>query len=66
MARSMCRKAERRVVSLVNERSADPAVSVFLNRLSDFFFVAARYAAMREGKAEVAYKKGFGTKDTRQ
>ena len=54
------------MVSLVNESSADPAVSVFLNRLSDFFFVAARFAAMKEGKTETAYSKRFGTRETRQ
>jgi len=34
----------------------DSEVAVYLNRLSDFFFVVARYAAMREGKTEIVYK----------
>ena len=51
-------------MSVVSENSADPSVSVFLNRLSDFFFVAARYAALKEGKPETAYSRKFGTVDT--
>lgn len=44
MARSTCRRAERSVVPLVRAGTTDPAVAVFLNRLSDYLFVAARYA----------------------
>lgn len=44
MARSTCRRAERSVVPLVREGVTDEAVGVFLNRLSDYLFVAARYA----------------------
>jgi cob(I)alamin adenosyltransferase len=32
-------------------------VARYLNRLSDFLFTAARYAALREGRVEVPYKK---------
>jgi cob(I)alamin adenosyltransferase len=47
LARTVCRRAERRAVALVRE-SADgddalTAVLVYLNRLSDYFFVLARY-----------------------
>jgi cob(I)alamin adenosyltransferase len=31
------------------------------SRLSDFLFVAARYSALKEGRAEVLYKKGAAT-----
>jgi len=34
-----------------------PVVARYLNRLSDFLFTAARYAALREGRVEVPYKK---------
>ncbi|TPW21876.1 MAG: putative ATP:cob(I)alamin adenosyltransferase [Elusimicrobia bacterium] len=43
LARTVCRRAERAVVGL----GSYPSVVVFLNRLSDFLFVAARWANHR-------------------
>ena len=46
LARTVCRRAERRAVSLaVQPQASDPTESllVYLNRLSDYFFVLARY-----------------------
>lgn len=40
----MCRRAERAVVPLVRSGDVEQAVGVYLNRLSDFLFVAARTA----------------------
>ncbi|KFU99986.1 hypothetical protein N339_04678, partial [Pterocles gutturalis] len=54
-SRAVCRRAERRVVPLVQAGEADPNVAKYLNRLSDFLFVLARYAAMKEGKEETIY-----------
>lgn len=47
----------RTVTPLVKSGQASAAVGRFLNRLSDFLFVAARYAAKAEGKEEIIYKK---------
>ncbi|NXI34837.1 MMAB protein, partial [Galbula dea] len=55
LSRAVCRRAERCVVPLVQAGEADPNVAKYLNRLSDFLFVLARYAAMREGKEEKIY-----------
>ncbi|KAI8141174.1 Adenosylcobalamin biosynthesis, ATP:cob(I)alamin adenosyltransferase-like protein, partial [Fennellomyces sp. T-0311] len=57
VARSVCRRAERRVQPLTRARLCDDSTSIYLNRLSDFLFTAARYAALKQGKAEKVYKK---------
>nr|XP_013801645.1 PREDICTED: cob(I)yrinic acid a,c-diamide adenosyltransferase, mitochondrial [Apteryx mantelli mantelli] len=56
-SRAVCRRAERCVVPLVQAGEADPNVAKYLNRLSDYLFVLARYAAMKEGKEEKIYIK---------
>ncbi len=57
LSRAICRRAERRVVSL---RAAEPDTSVwaviFLNRLGDLLFVWARLANHAAGAAEVAWR----------
>uniref|UniRef100_A0ABI8AGJ0 Cobalamin adenosyltransferase-like domain-containing protein n=1 Tax=Felis catus TaxID=9685 RepID=A0ABI8AGJ0_FELCA len=55
--RAVCRRAERRVVPLVQMGETDANVAKFLNRLSDYLFTLARYAAMKEGNQEKIYKK---------
>uniref|UniRef100_A0A8D1D2A0 Corrinoid adenosyltransferase MMAB n=1 Tax=Sus scrofa TaxID=9823 RepID=A0A8D1D2A0_PIG len=55
--RAVCRRAERRVVPLVQTGETDVNVAKFLNRLSDYLFTLARYAAMKEGNPEKIYKK---------
>lgn len=42
LARAVCRRAERAVVSLAAEQEVNPIVLAYLNRLSDYLFVAAR------------------------
>ncbi|ETW08898.1 ATP:cob(I)alamin adenosyltransferase [Aphanomyces invadans] len=56
VARAVCRRAERRVVSIGGD-DVDPVVIQYLNRLSDFLFVAARFVAFLEGKSETIWKK---------
>ena len=55
LARSVCRRAERAVVPLVRDGVTDPAVGVFLNRLSDYLFTAARMAAQAAGTKDRLY-----------
>src|SRR5581483_11015314 len=43
LARTVCRRAERRVISLARAESINPVSLKYLNRLSDLLFVAARY-----------------------
>ncbi|MAE96120.1 MAG: ATP:cob(I)alamin adenosyltransferase [Deltaproteobacteria bacterium] len=49
LARSVCRRAERRVVSLDRRESLDPLALRYLNRLSDLLFVLARVENHRAG-----------------
>lgn len=49
LARTVCRRAERWIVTLAREEPASRQVMVFLNRLSDFLFVAARTANREAG-----------------
>jgi ATP:cob(I)alamin adenosyltransferase len=46
MARTICRRAERSVLPLVQAESTNAAVGIYLNRLSDYLFVAARTAVL--------------------
>jgi len=55
VARTVCRRAERRVVSLSENVEVNPSVIEYLNRLSDFLFVIARVVNHREGKQEIPW-----------
>ena len=55
VARTVCRRAERRVVSLSEKVEVNPDVIEYLNRLSDFLFVIARLVNHREGKQEILW-----------
>ena len=52
LARTVCRRAERRAVSLAAIEEVSGELLVYLNRLSDFLFVAARAVNRREGVEE--------------
>jgi cob(I)alamin adenosyltransferase len=54
LARTVCRRAERRVVGL-GAGAVDPIIIVYLNRLSDLLFVMARVANDRAGATEVEW-----------
>ena len=51
-ARTVCRRAERRVVALSRHDEVDPFVVSYLNRLSDLLFVLARDANRTSGVPE--------------
>ncbi len=53
-ARTIARRAERRVVRAGTEAEFNPEVVPFLNRLSDLLFVLARYVNLRAGGADEA------------
>jgi cob(I)alamin adenosyltransferase len=62
VARTVCRRAERHVVGLSEDKTTGPpdayqAVLVYLNRLSDYLFVLARYCNHLTGEADILWKK---------
>lgn len=57
LARTVCRRAERRLWSLARDADINPAVSRYLNRLSDLLFVIARVLARHEQGVEVLWNR---------
>jgi len=57
LARCICRRAERRLVSLMSIEEVNSEVERYLNRVSDHLFVLARVAAHREGAEEVMWQR---------
>lgn len=58
LARTVCRRAERRVRTLIDaEPEAGTGVLVYLNRLSDFLFVLGRFAAKAQNEPETFWQK---------
>lgn len=55
ICRTICRRTERIVVSLHNTFEVDMFVLQYLNRLSDFFFVYARYLSKTNNKPEIIW-----------
>lgn len=55
VCRTVCRRAERRVVSIAAAESIDPAIIVLLNRISDFLFVAAREENNAAGRDDILW-----------
>jgi cob(I)alamin adenosyltransferase len=57
LARTVCRRAERRCVSLLRKEDVKIELIVFLNRLSDALFVLARWVAHAIGEPEVLWER---------
>lgn len=56
VTRTICRRAERRVISLAGEVEVDDLVIKYLNRLSDYFFTLSRFMLHHFNVAEVEWK----------
>jgi cob(I)alamin adenosyltransferase len=56
LARAVCRRAERRVVTLARQEAVSEPSRKYLNRLSDFMFVAARTINRHAGTQEVLWQ----------
>ncbi|NDU91396.1 MAG: cob(I)yrinic acid a,c-diamide adenosyltransferase [Ferrovum sp.] len=59
MARTVCRRAERRLVTLHLEQPLAPAALHYLNRLSDLLFVLARHLNREAGVPDVLWQPGY-------
>jgi cob(I)alamin adenosyltransferase len=55
-ARSVCRRAERRLVTASASRGLNPALLPFFNRLSSYLFELSRWANYAERKKEIVWK----------
>lgn len=55
LARTVCRRAERRVLSLAGASSIDGCIIPYLNRLSDLLFTFARVANRSAGTADIPW-----------
>lgn len=56
VARTVCRRAERRIVEFSETEKVQPDLVKYINRLSDFFFVLARITGFRRGVDETHWK----------
>ncbi|MFO7879056.1 MAG: cob(I)yrinic acid a,c-diamide adenosyltransferase [Bacteroidota bacterium] len=57
LARTVCRRAERRVVDVSEDTNLNPVIVRYLNRLSDYFFVLARHFSHEKNSGEILWKK---------
>lgn len=57
LARTICRRAERRAFELADREPVSPDLLRYLNRLSDLLFVIARVLARRDGGSETLWQK---------
>jgi cob(I)alamin adenosyltransferase len=58
LARTVCRRAERRIVELAAHHPVEEMIVVYINRLSDFLFVVARKLNYDSGTEDVKWESG--------
>lgn len=57
VARTVCRRAERRIITLAAHEYVDPALISYVNRLSDYLFILARHFNAIAGVEEILWRK---------
>jgi cob(I)alamin adenosyltransferase len=55
VCRTVCRRAERRIVTLQTIANVNPLIIKYVNRLSDYFFTLSRYLAKKSSAAEILW-----------
>lgn len=59
-ARTVCRRAERRIVALTQHEEINPEIVKFVNRVSDLLFVLARHLNKLDSKPDIIWKSSRG------
>ena len=57
VCRTVCRRAERRIVALSEVAQVSPEVQQYVNRLSDYLFVLAKIINFNENVSEIIWEK---------
>jgi cob(I)alamin adenosyltransferase len=57
ICRSVCRRAERLIIAIPETQSRNPEIVTIINRLSDYFFVLARFLNHQHKAKETVWKK---------
>jgi cob(I)alamin adenosyltransferase len=56
IARTVCRRAERRITELAENQNVDPILIKYINRLSDYLFVLSRYMNIAQNSPEILWE----------
>ena len=57
VARTICRRCERKMVALSQECEVSPLCMQYINRLSDYLFMLSRYIMLQKGKQETFWQQ---------
>jgi len=57
LSRTVCRRAERRIVALKDKEKLGNNIIIYFNRLSDLLFTMARFSNFKEKKKEIIWRK---------
>jgi len=57
VARTVCRRAERRILEFAEHSKVQSEIVIYINRMSDFFFVLSRKLAFDNDVQEISWKK---------
>ena len=60
VARTVCRRAERRIIELAENNEVDPLLIKFINRLSDYLFVLSRKVTLDQKAPEILWSPEIG------
>lgn len=63
VCRTVARRAERSLIDLIDEEDVPESLQLYINRLSDFLFVSARWIHLKTGVTDVQWEKGFNREE---